>query len=109
MTDVTSTDPFGYALDSGAAAPHDGGEDALRWRDLSRQTRKAMSRLLGGGTLRGTPPETVLELRRFGLIEGRDEQFSSLTEAGWAMLRSSREWLRTAPTRAGVRNVMDEG
>jgi hypothetical protein len=81
----------GFDADKAAGAGH-----VPLWSDLDRQTRKAMSRVLGGGTLRAIAPETVQNLRRLGLIEGNRE-FAKLTAAGWDLLRSSREWLRSSP------------
>jgi hypothetical protein len=95
MTDYLP-DRFCDSLDSREVSRH--GE-LLHWHDLDRQARKAMARVLGGGTLRAIAPETVRDLRRLGLIEG-DRQSASLTAAGWTLLRSSREWLRPARTRS---------
>ena len=67
--------------------------DLLRWTNLSRPAKKALARLLGGGSLRGVEPETVQDLRRLGLIDSNDH-FAKLTQAGFAALRSSRDWLR---------------
>jgi hypothetical protein len=79
MTDVTSSDRQ--------------TADALRWRELSRPVRNALSRLLGGGTLRSVAPETVRDLHRLGLIAGGD-RFAQLSPAGWLLLSSSRTWLK---------------
>jgi hypothetical protein len=67
--------------------------DPLHWNDLSRPARNALSRLLGGGTLRGVAPEIIADLRRMGLIEGNDRS-AQLSRAGWNVLRRSRERLR---------------
>jgi len=68
-------------------------QQLLDWTNLSRPAKKALARLLGGGSLRGVAPETVQDLRRLGLID-RDDQHAKLTQAGFAALRSSRDWLR---------------
>lgn len=74
--------------------PRSAHPDFLHWNDLSRPARKALARLLGGGSLRGVERGTVWELYRFGLID-EDEQFAQLTRAGWDTLKSSRDWLRS--------------
>jgi hypothetical protein len=71
-------------------------ESWLHWNDLDRQAKKALARVLGGGSLRAIAPETVGDLRRLGLIESKG-QVARLTAAGWDVLRSSREWLRAIP------------
>jgi RNase P/RNase MRP subunit POP5 len=96
MTELHSIDRFVDSLDANHASRRGQQGDALRWSDLDRQLRKALSRVLGGGSLRAIAPEIVRDLRQLGLIEV-ERQSARLTPAGWELLRSSREWLRAAP------------
>lgn len=65
----------------------------LHWNDLSRPAKKALARLLGGGSLRGVEREATYELYRYGLIDD-DDHYAQLTLAGWDTLKSSRDSLR---------------
>jgi hypothetical protein len=93
MTDSYLHDRFDKSLDGEPGSPRPPKRDLPHWNDLDRQVKKALSRLLGGGSLRAIAPETVTDLRRLGLIEGNG-QFARLTAVGWDLLRSSRKWLR---------------
>jgi len=99
MTDVHSLDRFADSLDVNQAPPRARLGD-LRWSELDRPLRKAMSRVLGGGSVRAIGPDNVRNLRRLGLIELEHES-ARLTPAGWELLRSSRAWLRSMPARSG--------
>ncbi len=77
----------------GSAWSRDRHGDPSNWNELSRPARGALTRLLGGGTLRGVAPEIVADLRRMGLIEGNDRS-AQLSRAGWNVLRRSRERLK---------------
>ena len=65
----------------------------VRWEDLDRPMQLALSRILGGGSLRKETPETVSSLQRLGLIED-DGQRARLSSAGWELLRRSREQIK---------------
>lgn len=83
----------GAAARESAASGRQQPLDLLDWSNLSRPAKKALARLPGGGSLRGVAPETVQDLRRLGLIDS-DDNFAKLTKAGFAALRSSRDWSR---------------
>jgi hypothetical protein len=93
MTELPSIDRYEKLLDVIEASTRPLEGRALRWRDLDRPARKALSRILGGGSLRAIAPETVQKLRGLALIEV-DRGPVRLTQSGWEVLRSSREWLR---------------
>jgi hypothetical protein len=101
MRDLSSTERYEKLLDVIEASTRPLQGSTLRWRDLDRPARKALSRILGGGSLRAIAPETVQELRGLALIEV-DRGPVRLTAAGWEVLRSSREWLRAGPEAPGV-------
>ena len=76
-----------------AASNRQQSQDLRHWSKLNRPTQRALTRLSGGGSLRGVDAETVQDLHRLGLIEN-DSPFARLTRAGWDTLKSSRDWLR---------------
>jgi hypothetical protein len=60
----------------------------MNWNELGRPDQKALQCLYGGGSLRNGDPDTILRLRRWGLIEGKNgrERLSSL---GWQLMDST--------------------
>lgn len=64
----------------------------MHWDELSLPIKRALPRLLSGGSLRNVEPETVHQMRRLGLIEG-DKNRERITPLGWELLRTSRDAL----------------
>jgi hypothetical protein len=81
------------ARENAAASNRQQSLDLRHWSKLDRPAQRALTRLSGGGSLRGVDAGTVQDLRRLGLIDG-DDLFARLTRAGWDTLKSSRDWLR---------------